>query len=96
MSKRKAADAKPEGTSGNGVVAQYNPKFDRGIAARTTLVEVDGQPDPREVKKLRIFCARGVKLCLSKNIKILKIPPKWAAVAARNGIKQIDGITLAQ
>lgn len=52
--------------------------------------------DPREVKKLHIFCARGVKLCKSKGIKVLKIPPKWAAIAAKQGVKQIEGVTLAQ
>ena len=52
--------------------------------------------DPREVRALHTFCARGVKLCRAKGIKVLKIPPKWAAVAAAQGVKQIDGVTLAQ
>lgn len=70
--------------------------LEKAVSPLTALVEVDGQPDPREIKKLRIFCARGVKECINKGVKILKIPPRWAAVAQRNGIKQIDGITLAQ
>lgn len=53
-------------------------------------------PDPREVKKLKIFCARGIKLCLAQGVKNLKIPPKWAAIAAANGVKQIDGVKLCQ
>lgn len=61
---------------------------------RTLRVATAHIQNPREVKKLRIFCAPGVKLAKSRGVNKLKIPSKWLVVARKNGVSQIDGVTL--